>query len=152
MNSLYEAKADLQRGRPSACHEYLRSVLDGIAILSGFTDNLQAGFPDGRRPDVLRLDSPSNALFVGDAKASESPDCCATATRLLDYFVRSKPFVAGGRTLMFAICCRRGAHSEEWRQLLVTLCLEVGLAPTHSGHDRLDEEVNLAWVVVRPVA
>lgn len=60
--------------RPTILHEARRDALDTLAVLGGFTRALPS-FPDGRRPDVLRVTASrcTRAIFVGDAKSWETP-------------------------------------------------------------------------------
>jgi hypothetical protein len=65
-------------------HEYRTATLATMAELSGHHCQL-AALRDGSRPDVLRLRLTDGSLFVGDAKATETPGNTATFVRLDRY-------------------------------------------------------------------
>jgi hypothetical protein len=72
------------QNRPSNAHEDQVDILHNIAILMGFSVPLVL-LPDGSRPDVCRFDVATNGVFVGEAKATESPMCKATRVRYVNY-------------------------------------------------------------------
>ncbi len=66
-------------GAPSVAHEQRVDDLATLATLAGFTTDLQ--LPWRLRPDVARVCAGHRSLFVGDAKATETPGCAATFAR-----------------------------------------------------------------------
>lgn len=72
-------------GRPTRLHEDRKDALDTLATLCGFTQNLAGGLPDGSRPDVLRVSIARRAIFIGEAKATESAHSTEVAARLTNY-------------------------------------------------------------------
>lgn len=138
-----------QQGRPSTQHEYGRTVLDDIALLTGCTESMGNELPDGRRPDVLRLNIAHRMMFIGDAKHSESPSCLATQARLLGYFCWAKAFATCGGALVFAICFSRVSDSQGWLSLLCKLCDEVGLSAACARSESIECGLHLAWIVIR---
>jgi hypothetical protein len=111
--------------RPSDLHEARREALDTLAILGGFTVALPS-FPDGHRPDVLRL-SPAwarRALFVGDAKAWETSGRQETLVRLTSYARWLTAAVGAGAVGVLAVCCDR-ADGRSWAKALRSLAYEI---------------------------
>lgn len=116
-------------GRPSDDHEARRELLDAIAILAGFTLTFPGALPDGRRPDVLRVSLTRSGLFVGDAKATESPGNSDTVARLLAY-ARWIDAAARGRSHPVAVLavCVPGRHATQgWTRALELVAHEAGL-------------------------
>lgn len=73
-----------RRGGPSELHEYRVVMLDSLAVLTGHSASL-TGLLNGERPDVLRLNPDDGSVFVGDAKATETPGNAETLIRLNRY-------------------------------------------------------------------
>ena len=125
-------------------------VLETIAILAGCTEGSLSSvpvLPDGRRPDVMGFTPTGHALFMGDAKDTETPGCLATQARLLAYLRWMECQVVlrqGGGT--FALCCGQSPGATAWLRLLVQLSREAGLRPIVSGTEVFDDEDALAWV------
>src|SRR5688572_5524744 len=74
-------------GRPTQLHEDRKSALDTLATLCGFTQDLAGSFPDGKRPDVLKVSIARRAIFIGEAKATESAHSAEVAARLTNYLL-----------------------------------------------------------------
>lgn len=72
------------RGGPSLLHEARVETLETLATLGGFEYGPNV-LLDGSRPDVLRLRPSDGSLFVGDAKATETPGNTETYERLGRY-------------------------------------------------------------------
>ena len=127
-------------------HESRRKVLDSLAILSGYPQEMYDGLPDGRRPDVLRLDAKQQRLFIGDAKDSESPSDLNTKVRLLAYFRwLSVHVIARGGCGTMAICFGNPHHINGWIITLEELAKEACIVKYHIGAERLDSELLVAW-------
>ena len=122
-----------------ATHNRRVQFLDTLAILLGCMETLGGEFPDGRRPDVLRLDSRRGILFVGEAKHSELPTCHATQERLLEYFRWLAVHVAKeGRVGVLAICFGRSADTCGWVETVFLLGREVALEHVDHGVKQFD--------------
>ncbi len=94
--------------RGTSAHDQKVTFLDTLAVLLGCTEGVGGEFPDGRRPDVLRIDADRGVLFIGDAKETESPGCQASLARLLSYLRWLPAQVVGrGGLGIFAICFGR---------------------------------------------
>ena len=71
-------------GRPSQLHESRAHTLAAMARLTGHVVEIEA-LPDGGRPDVLLIRPGDRSVFIGDAKATETPGNTETALRLSRY-------------------------------------------------------------------
>jgi hypothetical protein len=106
-------------------HEDRRRFLESLAILSGYDIEL-GGLPDGRRPDVLRMNGARRGLFVADAKDAETPGDKETQARLkgyLDWFVNH---LENGGEGVFAVCCGSPVDAAAWRRTLEALSTRLG--------------------------
>lgn len=109
-------------------HECLAGFLDALAVLAGCTESIGGQLPNGLRPDVIRIDSRRDVLFVGDAKNTESPNCKSTRFRLGQYIgwlaiqVRSRKGIG-----LFAICHSHHADGEAWARTVSELAREEGI-------------------------
>jgi hypothetical protein len=110
-------------GRPSDLHESRARTLAAMARLSGHVIEIDA-LPDGGRPDVLLVRPTDCSVFIGDAKATETPGNSETALRLSHY--------AGAIALIVAARDRCG-----WLRLLLDTC-----APLSNG-GRVEAHVDL---------
>ena len=52
-------------------HESNVRFLDTLAILSGCKEHISSSLPDGKRPDVMRVNSKRRLLFIGEGKNTE---------------------------------------------------------------------------------
>ena len=115
---------------PSPLHEDRRRSLDAVAVLSGHTE-WWPSFPDGLLPDVLRYDPRTDHLFVGDAKATETPGCTATMTRLLAYARWVRAHVSRrARSGTLAVAYGKADQTNGWMRLLTEIALELDLTPS----------------------
>jgi hypothetical protein len=116
-----------------------------MAILAGCREALLPFFPDGRRPDVLRFDSPRRHLFVGDAKDSESPGCRETRERLARYtaWLRANAMIAGSGTLAL---CHSATGASRWLELLEMVARDQGFDDLRGRQRRLDTEIVISWL------
>jgi len=127
-------------------HKQRQEFLDCLAILTGYEVELTTGFPDGRYPDVLRIDQSRQRLFIGDAKDSESPGCLDTQARLLAYFRWLSVHVVGrGGQGMVAICFGDVGHAPGWIATLEALAKEAGVGHMVSGVDYFGPGFVVAW-------
>lgn len=93
-------------------------ALDAIAILSGFKVPGTGGLPDGCRPDVLRLTVDSKRLFIGDAKATETPGNSESFLRLHAYSRWAAGVCAGGGAVVVMLCTPTVSSAYGWGQTL----------------------------------
>lgn len=117
-------------------HEDRTQFLDTLAILLGCSYAVRNGLPDGRRPDVLRIDNSKGFLFVGDAKHTESPGCRRTQGRLYNYLRWLAAHVASGRDGLFAVCFGKRAETRCW---IKTLCMLWRKAAVGGCEPRVEE-------------
>lgn len=132
---------------PSVAHEQRAEVLDALAVLAGFSAEL-ACWPDGTRPDVLRADVARRRLFVGEAKATESPCRSDTAERLARYLA----WVAAARADMtyVAICFGRRDDRRGWIRLLERVSSPAGVDLASVAGWAIDSTHHVVVVTVRP--
>jgi hypothetical protein len=126
--------------------------LDVLAVLVGCEEVLGGSLPDGRRPDVLRADSRRRALFVGDAKHSESPGNRETQARLLGYFRWLSSHFEGGGLGIYAVCFGRKSDTSAWVETLAMLGYEVGLGYMRRGVERFGPRLVVVWYMFEPSA
>lgn len=122
-------------GGPSQLHEERVELLRTLATLSGF----QPG-PDvligGWRPDALLLRSQDGALFVGDAKATETPGNNETFERLCHYADFLSGWVESGSTGVLALTVD---VSDAYTWLRVLRALSFGPSGGQSVRGRVDQ-------------
>lgn len=135
--------------RRFAEHDKKAKLLDDLAILLGCESCLCSGFPDGRRPDVLRVDVARQILFIGDAKHTETPRCEMTRLRLCSYLhwllahVRSAPRIG-----IFALCFAEGSHRKGWSRTVAEMVALVGLRTYQCGFCSFGERLNVVWTIL----
>jgi len=129
-------------------HEELRAILEALATLSGYSRDLGGCFPDGSRPDVIRIDPLCGSVFVGDAKDTESPGCSASYSRLATYLRWLLRLKRGLKHSMLAICANTSARSG-WETTLYRLAHENGLAHFSVRVAELDDFTVVTWLDVR---
>ena len=134
-------------GAPGTRHEARRDTLHALAVLAGYTLELPAGFPDGRRPDVARLHAHRRSVFIGDAKDSEGPLGMWTRVRLLAYL---RWFAAEvrrqGSDGVFVVCFGVRTDAQRWCDTLRLLAREVGLTAAGLGEEEFGEGFSCAWI------
>lgn len=109
-------------------HEDLVDFLDSLAVLSGCKVRIGYELPDGLRPDVMRIDTTHDVLFIGDAKNTESPGCSATKSRLKEYIRWLAVQIKWRRgTGLFAICHARFTDGAGWERTVLQLARHEGL-------------------------
>jgi len=132
-------------------HEQRQAVLDAMAVLCGYTLGALKQFPDGARPDVLRIHPSNGGAFLGDAKDTETPGNLSTQARLTSYFGWAKSIQKTGKPVVFALCVRSGLRtSKRWLDLLNQIGLELGLARMGSGIRRISSECTVVWMSTKP--
>lgn len=108
-------------------HDLRAQFLDSLAVLMGYKEVLERGLPDGLRPDVLRLCTGGNRIFIGDAKDTEPPVCAETQVRLNRYMRWLAVFIRRGGRGVFAISFTRTSDLGAWCDTLKMLAYEAGI-------------------------
>jgi hypothetical protein len=122
--------------------------LDTLACLVGCKESIGGMLPDGKRPDVLRMDSKREVLFIGDAKNTEAPSFKETQVRLLGYLRWLAAYVTKeNRVGIFAICFGEETESAGWVQTILMLAHEIGFICFEHGITNFDPELNIAWFI-----
>jgi hypothetical protein len=131
-------------------HDIRAEFLDNLAVLMGFTTNLACGLPDGRRPDVLRMNIEHGSLFLGDAKDTETPGCQETQVRLLAYFRWLAIQVNHREGLgLFALCVKPGSDVAGWVRTVLWLGREVGILNIKYDVKKFDSRTAVVWFWLR---
>lgn len=139
------------RGREPSAHELRVRFLDSMAVLAGCSESLGAQLPDGRRPDVMRVDTLRGLLFMGDAKDTESPRCTATRARLREYPVWMVAHVsAGSRPGVFSLCFGHVADIKGWVRTVQELGHEVGLDCSEWDVREFGTGIVMVWFLPLP--
>lgn len=135
---------NLLAGGPSLIHEERAETLAAMATLAGYTVAVNA-LPDRSRPDVLRTRPSDRAIFLGDAKATETPGNQETRARLRRYLTFMRSYVAaGGFGVVALIVSGRDAYG--WLRLLREFCVHVGSDTSHLTRlDAVDDRTAVAW-------
>ena len=122
--------------------------LDSLALLLGCKESIGDILPDGRHPDVLRIDRKREILFMGDAKNTEAPSFKETQLRLLGYLRWLASHVTKkNRIGLFAICFGRKADSVGWEQTVLMLAHEIDFACSGHGITSFGSKLNVAWFI-----
>lgn len=127
---------------PGEIHERLREDLDTLAMLSGHRSPLHLG--DWLRPDVARYDVATPRMFVGDAKATETPANVEAIRRLRSYLAPLARATGRGYVATFAV-----AHYEpsaDWPHVLDWLSARLGLEPADRGRDVIATDATVSWI------
>lgn len=107
-------------------HEERRKFLDALAVLCGYPTPLVPGLPDGRVPDVIRMNGRTRGLFIGEAKDSETSGNTETRKRLAEYLAWFMGHLGAGGEGVFSVCCGRACEAEAWRLTLDDLSRQAG--------------------------
>lgn len=138
-----ESKLETPKLRPSPEHEARVAVLDDLAMMMDFTMKFEM-LPDSSRPDICRFNPFTNGIFIGEAKASESPKCLATELRYRNYL----NWLAASRAVISssvcAICFGNAKEASGWRIFLVEALTSSGLHVAHVEIRKLDWLLNVA--------
>lgn len=133
-----------RHGGPSALHECRAATLVTIAALTGHVLPLDA-LPDGSIPDALRLRPTDGSLFVGDAKATETPGNAATLGRL-DRYARALARWARARGPGVLALAVTDSDADGWMQALRDLCQPPPRGIQVDGHvDHLETGTAVVW-------
>lgn len=136
--------APLRPGGPSAIHEYRTATLSTMATLAGYSTTM-GGLPDGTRPDVLQLRPDGRGVFVGDAKATETPGNLETFARLDHYAAFLAGWVASGGCGVLALAVPE-VDAYGWLSRLRDLCLRASGGLRVEGRvDRLEVHTVVVW-------
>ncbi len=129
-------------------HERLVKFLDTMAVMLGCAQTLNSHFPDTTRPDVIRMSTKLNVLFVGDAKNTESPDSVSTQERLFNYVLWMSLFLSNNnkRKIVFAICHNKRENSHSWLKMLFSLFSRSGIYPSQYGVEEFDSSTYIEWI------
>lgn len=133
---------------PSAEHEYRVALLETVATLAGFTRDFSLG-PD-LYPDVVRADTRARCVFVGDAKASESPQNPSTLARLARYLSAAEHCFPAGADLSVVVAhpLDEPRQSDLWVTALEGLLRDFGIKATWASSIVLDETCVLASLYI----
>lgn len=104
-------------GAPTVTHESRVEDLETLATLAAFTAPL--ALPWRLRPDVVRINAESRALFLGDAKATETPGCAATFARLRWYAAGLRTLASRIEWALVALAVEAGPCVPEWRRTIL---------------------------------
>lgn len=137
-----------RRGVPSALHEERAGKLTTMAILAGHTVKIDS-LPDGTRPDVLQVRPMDASLFVGDAKATETPGNAETLFRLSRYAsFLGRYIAAGGSGAMALIVAEEDRFG--WVRLLRELTATVVGGVAMRAHvDVVERGTAIVWEAVQ---
>jgi hypothetical protein len=109
---------------PSQEHEARVMLLEDLAMLGGFTDQVPRLIRGVGTPDVARFNPLTGGLFLGDGKFTESPGNTNTMERLSRY---SNALVRWHRqtgcSAIFGICFTNPGHTEGWWRVANRLTL-----------------------------
>lgn len=132
-------------------HERLVSFLDTMAIMLGCFQTLNGQLPDATRPDVIRANTKSGFLFIGDAKNTEMPSYDSTRQRLTHYALWLSFFMSANasRKAIFAICHNKHKNTYSWLDTLVELLACSGLRTFKSGVEEFDAFTCITWIQVQ---
>ena len=131
-------------GRPSQLHESRAHTLAAMARLTGHVVEIEA-LPDGGRPDVLFVRPGDRSVFIGDAKATETPGNTETALRLSRYARFLARYVdAGGPGVMALVVAVHDRYG--WLRVLRDVCAPLGHDHQVRGRvDVLDLDSAVVW-------
>ena len=125
-------------------HDEKVEFLDAFAVLAGYKEHYGQSLPDGKRPDVLRVDTQNRLLFIGDAKNTEGPHCRETQVRLLRYLRWLAAYVKReASTGVFALCFGNVLAAQGWVDTVSLLSREVGLSPEKHRIHQFDPSLAL---------
>jgi hypothetical protein len=127
---------------PSFLHEERVAQLDTLALLARCRGAASLG--PRTLPDVVRVDHETRRLFIGDGKATETPQCSETQRRLRRYAAAAMPWARAGYAVRLAVCHTPGPGT--WRRQLETLASRAGAHVLAGGETSLDEGTAVSWV------
>jgi hypothetical protein len=114
---------------PGDQHESRVTILDALGLMAGFSRRV-ARLPDLSMPDVIRFDPSCGAMFIGEAKDTETAGRSDTYDRLLGYMkLFDMRLKVGLRGSVFALCVPENA-ADGWISTLAQIAAHV--RPAHS--------------------
>ena len=127
---------------PSLLHEQRVAHLDTLALLA----RCRRAASLGRRTlqDIMRVDHGTRRLFIGDGKASETPQRFETLCRLRRYAAAAMPWARAGYAVRLAVCHAPGPGA--WCRQLETIATRAGAHVLAGGVASLDEGSEVSWV------
>jgi hypothetical protein len=134
-------------------HEKRVAILGALANLTGCKQRVSR-LPDGRIPDVLQVNSESNALFIGDAKHTETPGNVETRIRLFGY-LRWVALHSGrdrNSSAVFALAVGNPWHVPAWKEELHCLSREAGIGCIPIRELSLGQRIYIVWFAVATVS
>lgn len=136
-------------GGPSELHDRRAATLATIATLTGHVLPL-AALPDGSIPDALRLRPTDGSLFVGEAKATETPGNVETSRRLDHYARHLTGWVAARGSGVLALAVDE-CEAYDWLRVLRCLCPRAAHATReHARADLLEVGTAIVWQSFTP--
>jgi len=130
-------------GRPSAAHEARVRTLATLATLAGHVVEIDA-LPDGGRPDVLLVRPGDHSVFIGDAKATETPGNAETAQRLVRYTAFLRAYVRAGGSGVVALAVPT-QDPYGWLRVLRDVCTRLGDGRVEGKVDVLAVDCAVVW-------
>jgi hypothetical protein len=132
---------------PSTEHQDRVCILEELARLMDFSFHL-SNLPDGSRPDVCRFDPATNGIFMGEAKATEAPQCRATRMRFLNYLRWLAESRAASTSSVCAICFSDHKQTTPWKVFLTIGLKATNLANADIHARRLDADLGIVWATL----
>lgn len=133
-----------RHGGPSDLHEYRAATLSTMATLTRHTCVVDC-LLGGERPDVLQLRPADGSLFIGDAKAAETPGNAETYERLCRYSSAMTAWIRSGRSGVLALVVGR-QDAYGWLRVLRDLCVAPAGGARVDGHlDPIDLDTVVVW-------
>lgn len=105
-------------GAPTLTHESRVAHLETLATLAAFTTPV--ALPWRLRPDVARINEAHRGLFLGDAKATETPGCSATLARLHWYAVGLRALEIDVARAVVALAVDDARYGRGWQRALLS--------------------------------
>lgn len=136
-------------GGPSAVHETRARTLAAMATLAGHVIEIDA-LPNGGRPDVLLVRPGDCSVFIGDAKATETPGNTETAQRLMRYTAFLRRYVDAGGSGVVALAVPVG-DLYGWLRVLRDVCAQHGEGRVDGRVEVLDVDCAVVWQRIAPV-
>lgn len=130
-----------------SAHAEREEFLRNLASLVGCPCGIGGCFPDGSRPDVLRIGVKRRLLFLGDAKDSETPGCAATSDRLRGYMGWLRAHVRRGGVGIFAVCFGRRADAQGWLRTVSRLADLTGVTIAAADVANFSSGPMVAWLI-----
>jgi hypothetical protein len=122
-------------------------ILEDLSFLMGFSTAVDL-MPFGARPDVLRFDPATRGLFLGDAKATERPDCRDTRFRYLNYIRWLSMSRARTDSSVCAICFSQSMDGAHWAELLKAMLIGEGYLEAMTQVSDLGQPYGAVWATL----